>query len=79
MVNKLLLKDSSGKKSVTMTAFVLGFIVVNAKLFFSGFTIGDYTVSNFSGVDYGASLAALGAIYVMRRNGKEEVKKDGSN
>ena len=67
-MEKLLLKDSSGKKSVTMTSFVLGFIVVNLKLILSGMTINGITLSAFTGSDYSLSLAALGAIYVLRRN-----------
>lgn len=38
-LNKLLIKDSAGKPSVTMTAFVTGFVVVNAKLLLSGVTL----------------------------------------
>jgi hypothetical protein len=66
-LESFLLTDTSGKKSTTLTAFILGFITVNVKLLISGLTIGGYTMSNFSGVDYSAALAALGAIYVMRR------------
>lgn len=36
---KFLIKDSDCKPSVTMTAFVIGFLVVNAKLLLSGVTI----------------------------------------
>ena len=68
MLEKFLLKDTSGQKSVTMTAFVLGFFVVNVKLLASGLTFGGYEMSAFTGVDYSAALAALGAIYVMRRS-----------
>jgi len=66
-----LLKDSSGKKSVTMTAFVLGFIVVNAKLILSGITIGSITIAAFTGSEFAISIGSLGAIYVLRRTGKE--------
>lgn len=68
MLNKLLLKDSSGKKSTTVTAFVLGFIVVNLKLLASGLTLVGYEMSAFSGGDYAAAIGALGAVYVMRRS-----------
>ena len=67
MLDKLLLKDSSGNKSTTVTAFIIGFVVVNLKLLASGLTVGGYTMSAFSGVDYSAAIGALGAIYVMRR------------
>lgn len=66
--NKFLLKDSSGEPSVTMTAFVTGFIVVNLKLLISGLTIGGYKMAAFTGGEYAAALSALGAVYVMRRN-----------
>jgi hypothetical protein len=79
MLEKFLLKDSSGKKSTTVTAFVVGFLVVNAKLLISGLTFGAYTMAAFTGGEYGVAIAALGAIYVMRRaTGKkeeEDVKK----
>ena len=65
---KLLLKDSSGKKSVTMTAFVLGFVVANLKLLFSGMTIGGLTLQAFTGGEYAAAIGALGAVYTLRRN-----------
>jgi hypothetical protein len=72
-LNKILIKDSSGKPSVTMTAFVTGFLVVNAKLLISGLTIAGYKMASFGGGDYSAAVAALGAVYVMRRStGKEE-------
>jgi len=68
MLDKLLLKDTGGSKSVTMTAFVLGFIVVNAKLLISGLTLAGYQMSPFTGVEYSAAIASLGAIYVLRRS-----------
>ena len=71
-INAVLLKNSDGKKSVTMTAFVLGYIVVNAKLLLSGITIAGLQISVFSGMEYAAAMGALGAVYVMRR--KDNVK-----
>lgn len=62
-----LLKDTSGEQSLTATAFIIGFAIVNIKLILSGLTIGDLTFSEFTGSDYGLALASLGAIYVMRR------------
>lgn len=67
-ITKILIKDSTGKPSVTMTAFVLGFLVVNTKLLLSGSTVFGFTVGDFSGVDYAAAFGGLGAIYVLRRN-----------
>jgi hypothetical protein len=68
---KFLLTDNKGEKSTTLTAFVIGFIVVNVKLLIAGITIAGFQMSNFSGVDYGTSLAALGAVYVMRKNNSD--------
>jgi hypothetical protein len=68
MFSKLLLTDTSGKKSATLTSFVVGFLVVNAKLILSGVTIGDFTITPFSGGEYAAALTALGGIYVLRRS-----------
>ena len=73
-LNKFLLKDSSGSPSVTMTSFVLGFIIVNAKLIFSGMTIGGLKIAAFSGSEYALALGALGAIYVLRRSTTKEDK-----
>lgn len=67
-LTKLLLKDSSGKPSTTMTAFVLGFVVVNLKLILSGMEIGGLTLAPFSGGEYAAAVGALGAVYILRRN-----------
>lgn len=67
-LNKLLINDSSGKPSVTMTAFVTGFMVVNVKLLISGLTIAGYKMAAFTGGEYAAALSALGGVYVMRRN-----------
>jgi len=67
-ISKLLLKDSSGKKSATMTAFVLGFIVVNLKFLFSGMTIHGFVIAPLSGVEYAAAVGALGSIYILRRS-----------
>ena len=64
----MLIKDSSGKKSVTMTAFVVGCIVCNVKLLLGGMTIGGLTVAAFTGGEYAAAVAALGGVYTLRRN-----------
>ena len=77
MLDKFLLKDSSGNKSTTVTAFVLGFIVVNLKLLASGLSFGAYEMSAFTGSVYAAAIGALGAIYVMRRaTGTKESNND---
>lgn len=79
-MRKFLVKDSSGKPSVTTTAFIIGFFVVNFKLLMSGIKIND-TIKfiEFGGGDYAAALAALGAIYVLRKHSeaKTSEQKEG--
>lgn len=58
----------TGKESVTLSAFAVGFIVCTFKLLLSGIKTDIVTFEQFTGVDYGAALAALGGIYVMRKN-----------
>lgn len=76
---KYLIKDSTGKPSVTHTAFIIGFITATAKLLLSGVEIGGLTLEPFSGGDYAAAVSALGAIYVLRRNMGNPEKKDSDN
>ena len=78
MLDKILLRDTQGNKSVTVTAFVLGFVVVNLKLLASGLTLAGYEMSAFTGVDYAAAIGALGTVYVLRRSTvpKQEEKSD---
>lgn len=64
----------TGKPSVTLTAFIVGFVVCTGKLLLSGIKTDIVTFDQFTGVDYSAALAALGAIYVMRK--RDSIKKD---
>ncbi len=75
MLNKLLFKDSSGRKSLTATTFFWGTVVVNFKLILSGMTVMGATLAEFGGGDYAAAMGALGAIYVMRRSTDPERKR----
>jgi hypothetical protein len=68
MLNRFLFKDSSGKKSLTATVFVWGSLVANTKLLFSGMVIAGITIPEFAGSEYAMVLAALGTVYVLRRN-----------
>lgn len=77
-LTSFLVTDSDGKKSLTATAFILGFAVCNLKLVFSGMEFGDFTLSPFSGTEYAAAVAALGAIYVLRRSNNQS-NGGGSN
>lgn len=69
-LNFFIIKDKkTNKPSYTTTAFVYGFIVVNAKLLLSGIQIAEnIKLSDFSGVDYGTAIAALGGVYAYRKN-----------
>ena len=74
-MRKWFIKDSEGNPSITTTAFFLGFLVVNLKLLAAGLEITDkFKFSQFSGVEYGAALAALGGVYILRKN--KPVDKD---
>lgn len=66
----LWLKDpKTGKESVTLTVFVYGFVIASAKLLVSGIEVVDkLKMSDFSGVDFAAVIAALGTVYTMRKN-----------
>ena len=77
--NKFLFKDSKGKPSITATAFILGFAVVNFKLIFSGIELGKFKMELFSGGEYAAALGALGAIYVLRRSTDPESHSSSLN
>jgi hypothetical protein len=76
-MDKLLLSNSAGEKSLTATAFIVGFIVVNVKLLLAGMTFFGITMSAFSGSEYGIAVGALGAIYVLRRNAADKNSKEG--
>lgn len=62
---KLWIKDpKTHELSVTLTAFVAGFVVATLKLLLSG--IGILPV--FSGADFALVVGALGSIYAMRKH-----------
>lgn len=76
--NSLLIKNSAGKPSLTTTAFIIGFLVLNFKLIFSGMSLGTLTLSAFSGTDYAAGIAALGGVYWARRKDEDKLaNKEG--
>ena len=64
----MFIKDSDGEKSATLTAFVLGFVIVNVKFFLSGTSIGGLEMTALSGGEYAAAIGALGSIYVLNKN-----------
>jgi uncharacterized membrane protein len=69
----MFLKDpKTGEPSVTLTAFVAGFVVAILKLLLSGVTIKSVTLAQFSGGDFAAVVGALGAIYAIRKHTDKE-------
>jgi tetrahydromethanopterin S-methyltransferase subunit E len=54
--------------SVTLTAFVWGFAVCTVKLLIGDVAYGALNLGHFGGGEYSAAIAALGGVYVMRRN-----------
>lgn len=57
----------TNQKSVTLTLFVVGFIVALLKLLAGGLVIGSVHMAPFSGTDFAAVTGALGAIYAARK------------
>lgn len=78
---KFILNDlKTGKPSYTVTAFVIGFWIINIKLLLAGMQFSDkIKMSEFSGMDYATAAAAIGSIYVLRKNKtieKDKTEKD---
>lgn len=73
---KFILNDlKTGKPSYTVTAFVIGFWIINIKLLLAGVHLTDkIKMSDFSGMDYATAAAAIGSIYVLRKN--KTIEKD---
>jgi hypothetical protein len=76
-----LIDPKTGKKSVTLTVFILGVTVALLKLLGSGIviTIADKSLNlgSFSGVECAAVITAVGAIYWGRKN--TDSKKEKNN
>jgi hypothetical protein len=58
----------TGEYSVTLTFFVLGFIVALLKLLFAGMVIMSFKFGEFTGGEFATVVGALGAIYWARKN-----------
>jgi hypothetical protein len=72
----IFLKDKNGEPSATLTMFVTGCIVVFAKLIFSGIQLTDsIKLTQFTGIEFAAAIAALGGVYTLRKNNKSEKKE----
>ena len=66
---RMYMKDpGSGRDSVTLTAFIVGFAVCLVKLALSGMIIAGIKFSLFSGVDFAAAVGSLGMIYGYRKS-----------
>lgn len=62
------LKDpKTGEKSASLTFFASGFAVACLKLIASGLVIGSANLGTFTGSDFAAVVASLGAIYAWRK------------
>lgn len=73
---------NSGKKSVTLTLFVSGFITSCIKLIISGIVIVDKVkFSDFSGTDFALIMTSLGGIYTLRKaqSTKQNIKHEEKN
>ena len=70
ILSKFIITDQkTGKPSYTLTVFIYGAIVINAKLLAAGISFGHYfTAAPFSGVDYGAAMGGIGMVYTLRKN-----------
>lgn len=66
----------TGKPSYVLTAFIVGVAVSNIKLLLSGITIGEFTMSAFSGIDYAAAMGALGSIYSLNKHLNKQESKE---
>lgn len=82
MINKILstliIKNvKTGQPSYTLTMTIVGFFVINLKLLLSGIEIMDkIKMSDFSGTDYAAALAALGGIHIFNKKVVRDRKED---
>ena len=63
-----LFKNADGSPSITATAFTVGFMICSFKPLISGVVIKGITLGAFSGGDFAVAIAALGGVYVLRRN-----------
>jgi hypothetical protein len=66
-MDKFLLSNTNGDKSLTATMFVIAFIVAIAKLLLSGMTIYGFNIPVFTASEFAMVMASAGAIYSIRR------------
>jgi len=77
-IQKFLVEDSDGKRSITATVFLYGMLIIHFKLMFAGIEIGKFVLAPFDGADYAAAVAALGSIYVLRRSTNPVLKAEAN-
>ncbi len=70
------IRRPANDKSVTLTFFVVGYIIALLKLIFAGVELGSFKVGAFSGADFALVVGAVGGLYSIRRATK---KKDADN
>jgi hypothetical protein len=77
ILDSLIIKNTkTGRPSYTLTMALTGFFIINLKLLLSGVEIMDKVkMSEFSGVDYAAALAAIGSIHIFNK----KVTKDNGD
>ena len=62
------LKDpKTGKKSVTLTLFLIAFMVAITKVLLAGLTIKELSFGAFTGADFAAVVGAMGGVYGFRK------------
>lgn len=69
------IKRPSKEFSVSLTFFMIGYMVATLKLLISGLQLGSVQMQPFSGTDYAAVVGSLGAIYAFRRNSEKKLDK----
>lgn len=58
----------TGKKSVTVTLFVIGYVTCLLKLLTSGMSFGTLSLGAFTASDFAIIVSSLGAIYWGRKH-----------
>jgi hypothetical protein len=58
----------TGKKSVTVTLLIWGFLICTTRLLLSDIKIGIIHLGAFSGSDFALAVGAVGAIYAARKH-----------
>lgn len=72
----LIKNEKTGEPSYTLTAFIMGSLVVNLKLILSGIEISDHIkMGLFTGLDYAAAIAALGGLYTLNKHVTNKIQE----